>query len=188
MQLSFFNVMIIPYLGKNKFLQCESILVMLLSFYVQNNIMQLLYEIRQKLIIISKGVNGIMKRRTAREKALQALFQIDVSNTDPSSAIEHVLEGESGDDYLTKLVLGVVEQKNEIDPLIKENLEKWTMDRLATVDRNLLRIAVYELIYFSNEIPANVILDEAIEIAKIYGDEQSSRFINGVLSKVKEKL
>lgn len=147
-----------------------------------------LYEIRQKLIIISKGVNVIMKRRTAREKALQALFQIDVSNTDPTYAIEHVLEGESGDDYLTKLVLGVVEQKNEIDPLIIENLEKWTMDRLATVDRNLLRIAVYELKYFRDEIPEKVILDEAIEIAKIYGDEQSSRFINGVLSKVKEKL
>jgi transcription antitermination protein NusB len=161
---------------------------MLLSFYVQNNIMQWFYQIRQKLITISKGVKCIMKRRTAREKALQALFQIDVSNTDPSSAIEHVLEGEAGDDYLTKLVLGVVEQKNEIDPFIKENLEKWTMDRLATVDRNLLRIAIYELLYFRNEIPENVILDEAIEIAKIYGDEQSSRFINGVLSKVKEKL
>jgi transcription antitermination protein NusB len=147
-----------------------------------------LYKIRQNLITISKGVNGIMKRRTAREKALQALFQIDVSNTDPASAIEHVLDGESGDDYLTKLVLGVIEQKNEIDPLIKENLEKWTMDRLATVDRNLLRIAVYELKYFRNDIPENVILDEAIEIAKIYGDEQSSRFINGVLSKVKQQL
>mgnify|MGYP003776268641 CR=1 FL=1 len=175
-------------LGKNKFLQCESNLVMLLSFYEQNIIMQFLYQIRQKLITISKGVNGIMKRRTAREKALQALFQIDVSNTDPSSAIEHVLEGEPGDDYLTKLVLGVVEQKNEIDPLIKENLEKWTIDRLATVDRNLLRIAIYELKYFRDEIPENVILDEAIEIAKIYGDEQSSRFVNGLLSKVKEKL
>ncbi len=129
-----------------------------------------------------------MKRRTAREKALQALFQIDVSNTDPASAIEHVLEGEQGDDYLTKLVLGVSEQKDEIDPLIKENLEKWTMDRLATVDRNLLRIAVYELKYCRDEVPENVVLDEAIEIAKIYGDEQSSRFINGLLSKVKEKL
>ena len=161
---------------------------MLLSFYVQNVNMTLLYKIRQKLIIISKGVNGIMKRRTAREKALQALFQIDVSNTDSKSAIEHVLEGEPGDDYLASLVFGVVEQKNEIDPLIKEHLEKWTLDRLATVDRNLLRIAVYELKFSQNEIPANVILDEAIEIAKIYGDEQSSRFINGVLSKIKEKL
>jgi N utilization substance protein B len=126
-----------------------------------------------------------MKRRTAREKALQALFQIDVSNTDPSLAIEHVLEGEPSDDYLNQLVLGVVEQKGEIDPLIIENLEKWSLDRLATVDRNLLRMATFEL-KFSPEIPDNVILDEAIEIAKIYGDDQSSKFINGVLSKIKE--
>lgn len=128
-----------------------------------------------------------MKRRTAREKALQALFQIDVSNTEPSLAIEHVLEGETSDDYLNQLVLGVVEQKEEIDALISENLEKWTLDRLATVDRNLLRMAAFEL-KFSQDIPVNVILDEAIEIAKIFGDDQSSKFINGVLSKIKEKL
>src|SRR4051812_13894765 len=84
---------------------------------------------RQKLINFSKGVKGIMKRRTAREKALQALFQIDISNTEPSSAIEHVLEGEAGDEYLSKLVLGVVEQKALIDSLISENLEKWSIDR-----------------------------------------------------------
>jgi transcription antitermination protein NusB len=129
-----------------------------------------------------------MKRRTAREKALQALFQIDVSNTDPELAIEHVLEGEAGDEYLSRLVFGVVEQKAEIDQLIKENLENWSMGRLATVDRNLLRIATYELKFVRNEVPENVILDEAIEIAKIYGDDQSSRFINGVLSKVKQEL
>lgn len=143
---------------------------------------------RQKLFNISKGVNVIMKRRTAREKALQALFQIDVSNTDPSLAIEHVLEGEAGDEYLSNLVIGVVEHKEEIDKLIIENLEKWSLDRLATVDRNLLRIAAYELKFYRNEIPENVILDEAIEIAKIYGDDQSSKFINGVLSKVKQTL
>ncbi|MFZ7945188.1 MULTISPECIES: transcription antitermination factor NusB [Bacillaceae] len=129
-----------------------------------------------------------MKRRTAREKALQALFQIDVSNTEPTLAIEHVLEEEAGDEYLSKLVIGVIEQKSEIDELIMQHLEKWTLDRLATVDRNLLRIAVYELKNFRNEVPENVILDEAIEIAKIYGDDQSSKFINGVLSKVKHRL
>ncbi len=143
---------------------------------------------RQNLINFSKGVKCIMKRRTAREKALQALFQIDISNTEPSDAIEHVLEGEAGDEYLTRLVLGVIEQKAEIDNLISDNLEKWSMDRLATVDRNLLRIAAYEMKFFRTEVPENVILDEAIEIAKIYGDDQSSKFINGVLSKVKHKL
>jgi N utilization substance protein B len=129
-----------------------------------------------------------MKRRTAREKALQALFQIDVSHTDPDLAIEHVLEGEAGDEYLSRIVFGVVEKQAEIDQLIKENLENWKLERLATVDRNLIRIATYELIFVRNEVPENVVLDEAIEIAKIYGDDQSSRFINGVLSKVKEKI
>ena len=129
-----------------------------------------------------------MKRRTAREKALQALFQIDVSEADPASAIEHVLEGENSDPYLEKLVKGAVEQKQEIDSLISVNLEKWKLERLAAVDRNLLRLGVYELKYCSDEVPANVVLDEAIEIAKLYGDDQSSKFINGVLSKVKQQL
>ena len=130
---------------------------------------------------------NIMKRRTAREKALQALFQIDVSQADPSEAIDHVLEGEEGDEYLTLLVTGVLENKEEIDSLIKQYLEKWKLERLATVDRNLLRQGVYELKY-SKEVPANVVIDEAIEIAKIFGDDNSSRFINGVLSKVKDSL
>lgn len=129
-----------------------------------------------------------MKRRTAREKALQALFQIDVSETEPAAAIEHVLEDEAGDKYLTRLVTGVVENKEAIDALIKVNLEKWTLERLATVDRNLLRIGTFELKYCSEEVPVNVVLDEAIEIAKLYGDDQSSKFINGVLSKIKQQL
>jgi transcription antitermination protein NusB len=147
-----------------------------------------MYENIHKLVNFSKGVKGIMKRRKAREKALQALFQIDISKTEPKAAIEHVLEGEPGDDYLSNIVLGVTEQREKIDKLITDNLEKWSIDRLATVDRNILRIAVYELSFFQLEIPENVILDEAIEIAKIYGDDQSSKFINAVLSKVKQTL
>lgn len=129
-----------------------------------------------------------MKRRTAREKALQALFEINISGTEPSLAIEHVLEGQANDDYLTKLVFGVVDHLDEIDQIIKTNLEKWSLDRLATVDRNLLRIAVYELKYSHDEVPEKVVLDEAIEIAKRFGDHQSSKFINGVLSKVTQQL
>ncbi|MCM3665442.1 transcription antitermination factor NusB [Mesobacillus subterraneus] len=129
-----------------------------------------------------------MKRRTAREKALQALFQIDISKVEASDAIEHVLEEEVGDDYLNKLVYGTVQHQQEIDDEIKGYLEKWSIDRLAAVDRNLLRLAVYELKYCNEEVPANVVLDEAIEIAKLYGDDQSSRFVNGVLSKVKQNI
>ncbi|MED3624423.1 transcription antitermination factor NusB [Neobacillus thermocopriae] len=129
-----------------------------------------------------------MKRRTAREKALQALFQIDVAGSEPKAAIEHVLEEEAGDDYLSRLVLGVVEHRSEIDQLIADNLEKWTLDRLATVDRNILRMAVYELKFLHDEVPEKVIMDEAIEIAKKFGDDQSNKFVNAILSKVKQKL
>jgi transcription antitermination protein NusB len=127
-----------------------------------------------------------MKRRTAREKALQALFQIDISKVEIEDALQHVLDEEKSDPYLTKLVEGTIQHLEEIDGVIKGQLENWTIDRLAHVDRSLLRLAVFELLYCKEEVPTNVVLDEAIEIAKIYGDDQSSRFINGVLSKVKK--
>jgi transcription antitermination protein NusB len=129
-----------------------------------------------------------MKRRTAREKALQALFQIDMSDIDPNEAIEHVLEEFPTDAYLEKLVFGVIEHQAEIDESIKAQLENWSLERLANVDRSLLRMAIFEMKYCSDEVPVNVILDEAIEIAKLYGDDQSSRFINGVLANIKQHM
>jgi transcription antitermination protein NusB len=129
-----------------------------------------------------------MKRRTAREKALQAIFQIDISQTTTEAALEHVLEGKPNDSYLNRLVTGVAEHKERIDAIITSQLENWTLERLANVDRNLLRISVYELLYCKDDVPVNVVIDEAIEIAKIYSDEKSSKFINGVLSKVKHTL
>ncbi|MFC4324031.1 transcription antitermination factor NusB [Litchfieldia salsa] len=128
-----------------------------------------------------------MKRRTAREKALQALFQIDMSDSDPREAIESVLENEVGDEFLTQLVLGVVEHKEEIDALLRGNLEKWNLERLANVDRSILRLAIFELNHV-DEVPPKVSIDEAIELAKTFGDESSSRFINAVLSKVTTAL
>ncbi|WP_433743068.1 transcription antitermination factor NusB [Falsibacillus pallidus] len=128
-----------------------------------------------------------MKRRTAREKALQALFQMDMNDISASDAIEHVLEGKSNDEYLQQLVSGTMEHKNEIDEKIQSNLQKWKLDRLAKVDRNIMRICVYEMC-FVEEMPPNVAINEAIEIAKVFGDDQSSKFINGVLSKVKDSL
>jgi len=129
-----------------------------------------------------------MKRRTAREKALQALFQIDMSGAEPGSAIEHVLEDAPNDEFLTQLVNGVVENKEQVDETIKKHLANWKIERLATVDRNLLRLSVYELLFLKEDVPANVAIDEAIEIAKRFGDDQSSKFINGVLSKVKQQM
>ncbi|MEW4208580.1 transcription antitermination factor NusB [Priestia megaterium] len=124
-----------------------------------------------------------MKRHTARQKALQALFQHDLGQTEPMEAIGNVVQNEKFDQFLESLVLGVVEHQQEIDELLRNHLEKWTLDRVATVDRVILRIAVYEMKY-EEEIPTSVTLNEAIELAKTFGDDQSSKFINGVLSKV----
>ncbi|MGG3913477.1 transcription antitermination factor NusB [Rossellomorea vietnamensis] len=127
-----------------------------------------------------------MKRRVAREKALQALFQIDMSGIEPEVALRNVLEEEEKmDAYLEQIVLGFIENQERIDGHIRENLEKWSFDRLAKVDRNILRLGVYELL-FVEDVPNNVVINEAVEIAKIFGDDQSSKFINGVLSKVSQ--
>ncbi|MCC5800254.1 transcription antitermination factor NusB [Rossellomorea vietnamensis] len=127
-----------------------------------------------------------MKRRVAREKALQALFQIDMSGIEPEVALRNVLEEEEKmDAYLEQIVLGFIENQEKIDGHIRENLEKWSFDRLAKVDRNILRLGVYELL-FVEDVPNNVVINEAVEIAKIFGDDQSSKFINGVLSKVSQ--
>ncbi|MGN1386698.1 MAG: transcription antitermination factor NusB [Bacillus sp. (in: firmicutes)] len=128
-----------------------------------------------------------MKRRTAREKALQALFQIDLAKTDVQDAISNVLEDQPKDAYLEFLVVGAVDNLEKIDEILKANLENWTIERLGNIDRNILRIATFEMLK-STDVPVNVVIDESIEIAKAYGDDQSSKFVNAVLSKVKLHL
>ncbi len=122
----------------------------------------------------------IMKRRQARELALQALFQLDNHEITIQEAIGHVTE--ENDPFLTDLVKGTIEHKDEIDTSLTDKLENWSLSRLPKIERTVLRIAVYELLY-ANEAPAKVVINEALEICKIYGDEKSSRFVNGVLSK-----
>ncbi|WP_407268340.1 transcription antitermination factor NusB [Radiobacillus sp. PE A8.2] len=124
-----------------------------------------------------------MKRRTAREKAFQILFQMDVNDIAPQEAIEHVLEEEAIDAFLSELVYGVNKNKQAIDEKITANLEKWTLERLATVEKTVLRIAAFELM-FESETPQGVVINEAVELAKLYGDDKSGKFVNGVLSKV----
>ena len=91
------------------------------------------------------------------------------------------------DRYFETLVKGIVENREQLDELIRSNLENWTLERLANIDRNLLRIAVYEMIH-SEDVPVSVAMDEVIEIAKKFGDDQSSGFVNAVLSKIKDNL
>lgn len=129
----------------------------------------------------------MMKRRTAREKALQALFQIDITKTDVQEALESVIEDHEKDDYLEFLVEGTVENLDKIDDIIKSNLENWTIDRLSNIDRNVIRISIFEMLK-STDVPVNVVIDEGIEIAKAYGDDQSGKFVNAILSKAKQHL
>ncbi|ECW1544059.1 transcription antitermination factor NusB [Listeria monocytogenes] len=123
-----------------------------------------------------------MKRREAREKALQALFQIELNEMSLDQAIKNIMEDEQ-DDYMEKLVEGVMANKAEIDAIIEPNLDNWRIDRLSKVDLSLLRLSVYEIKYL-DDVPNRVSLNESIEIAKIYSDEKSSKFINGVLANV----
>ena len=128
-----------------------------------------------------------MKRSEARQKAFQALFQLDSTELSIEEAIGHVLEEEQESDaYLNKLVRGTTENLVEIDAALEQNLENWTLSRLPKIERTVLRLAVYELLH-EEDTPNRVVMNEAIELCKTYGDEKSSKFVNGVLSKFTEQ-
>ncbi|AXH99067.1 transcription antitermination factor NusB [Sporosarcina sp. PTS2304] len=122
-----------------------------------------------------------MKRREAREKAIQTLFQLDNSELSVDEAIGYIVDGPL-DSFYEQLVRGTAEHVAEIDNELANKLENWSIDRLPKIERTVLRLAVYELLY-NEEVPNRVILNEAIELCKTFGDEKSGRFVNGVLSK-----
>jgi len=127
-----------------------------------------------------------MKRHEARSKAMQVLFQLDnTAELTLDEAIGHVLDGEKSDSFFESLVRGATEKKQEIDEALEGKLENWSLYRLPKIERTVLRLAVYELLYME-ETPNNVVLNEAIELCKTYGDDKSSKFVNGVLSKFVE--
>ncbi|MEK9198634.1 transcription antitermination factor NusB [Ureibacillus sp. 179-F W5.1 NHS] len=123
-----------------------------------------------------------MKRHDAREKAVQVLFQLDNTDLTLQEAIGHVLNDEESDAFFEQLVQGVTENQKEIDEKLSRNLENWSLGRLPKIERTVLRLAVYELL-FMQDTPSRVVLNEAIELCKTFGDEKSSKFVNGVLSK-----
>ncbi|MET0785797.1 MAG: transcription antitermination factor NusB [Paenisporosarcina sp.] len=122
-----------------------------------------------------------MKRREAREKALQTLFQLENTGLTVEDAKSHVLDGNS-DSFYEQLVVGTTEHLTEIDESLISHLENWSLSRLPKIERTVLRLAVFELL-FMKDAPAKVIMNEAIELCKTFGDEKSSKFVNGVLSK-----
>ncbi|MCK5511781.1 MAG: transcription antitermination factor NusB [Thermodesulfovibrionia bacterium] len=131
-----------------------------------------------------------MKRRRAREYALQILFQLDVTNNEFSNDLfedfwEDIKEDEDIKQFSKALVIGTTKNIEKIDEIIKKTTEHWSIERMAIVDRSILRTAVYELLYRS-DIPPTVTINEAIEISKKYSTEDSASFINGILDKIQK--
>ena len=125
-------------------------------------------------------------RRKAREFALQMLYQFDVSNEFEYLINEFWSTKDVPDDvkeFADNIVEGVVKNLHSIDNMLIQSAANWSIDRMALVDRNIMRIAVYELLFIKN-IPVKVTINEAIEIAKRFGGEESSAFINGILDKI----
>ncbi|KJS00702.1 MAG: nitrogen utilization protein B [Peptococcaceae bacterium BRH_c4a] len=131
-----------------------------------------------------------MGRRQAREAAMKTLYQMDVGGIDPEVAIKNTAEIEAitPDDliFTRELVLGSTEHLSEIDDTIAALSRDWNIERLARVDRNIMRMAIYEILY-RDDIPFSVTVNEAVELAKTFGSEDSGKFVNGVLGKVARK-
>lgn len=132
-------------------------------------------------------------RRKSRELALQILFQWEYQqsiNSEQSLALYRESFDSSPElwDYAKKLVHGVQEFSQEIDEKIQGHSSHWKIGRMAHVDRNILRIACFELLYLEREIPANVVINEAIEIGKKFGSTDSSAFLNGILDNIAKSI
>ncbi len=127
------------------------------------------------------------ERRRARGLALQALYEIDSVGHDPGETLQNLLaDGQLSSDnagFVKEIVIGVVNNKTRVDEYIKRFASAWPIEQMALVDRNILRLAIYELL-IDNKVPVKVIINEAVELAKAFGSDSSPRFINGVLSSV----
>lgn len=128
-----------------------------------------------------------MIRRQAREAVLKALFAHDIGKMKPSRALDYVLSEsplpEAGAAFARELLMGVVQEQEDLDPIIDRYAVGWRVERMAAIDRNILRIALYEILH-RPDIPAGVSVNEAVELAKRFGDTDSPKFINGILGQV----
>jgi N utilization substance protein B len=131
------------------------------------------------------------KRRKARELALQALYQVDFYGSSPGESLDIFWQeqkvGEDTIQFAKMLVDGVIKRAGEIDGLVEVHSEHWKLSRMSRVDRNILRMAVLELLEME-DIPCKVTIDEAIELGKKFGTTESGAFINGILDQVLKQL
>ena len=133
------------------------------------------------------------KRSQAREFALQILYQLDITRALPEQAMPSFWQMEAnagcGEDvrsFAEELVKGVSEHRAELDGTIARYATNWELDRMAVVDRNILRLSAYEIVD-RQDIPPKVSINEAVELAKKYSGIQASKFVNGILDKIKSE-
>ncbi|MEE8346599.1 MAG: transcription antitermination factor NusB [Dehalococcoidia bacterium] len=127
------------------------------------------------------------KRRKARIVALKALFEIDSVSHSPDHILERLSEEfplpDDAAEFARQLVHGVIENRQRLDDTIRKNAPAWPLEQVAAVDRNILRLAIYEIV-IDNRVPMRAAINEAIELAKEFGGEASPKFINGVLGSI----
>jgi N utilization substance protein B len=127
-------------------------------------------------------------RRRARELAMQALFYMDMRQGDPSEMLDHYCRCFAPPrkilPFFLKLVQGVLDSKPQLNEIIENFSSNWKVHRMSCVDRNVMRIAVYELM-FCDEIPSKVSINEAVDVGKKFGTEESGAFINGILDSIR---
>jgi len=127
-------------------------------------------------------------RRRSRELAVQALFYMDMSENRSEELIklfaDHFIVSKKSPPFFEEIVRGVMNMMSEIDLIIKRFSNKWKLNRMSCVDRNIIRLAVYEILY-CDDVPATVSINEAIDIGKKFGTEDSGSFINGILDSIR---
>ncbi len=126
-------------------------------------------------------------RRRARIIALQALYEIDTAGHKPVSVVERLLKEdeipEESRAFVLDIVTGVIENKETLDKKIIEHAPAWPIEQLPVIDRNILRLAIFEIL-IDNKVPVKVAINEAVELAKTFGADRSSKFVNGVLGSI----
>jgi transcription antitermination protein NusB len=128
-----------------------------------------------------------MSRRAARENAMKLLYQLEIQkeqrDEQMAAALEEYGMSAKDEEYITDIVKGVFNNLDKIDTLIGKHLKGWKIERISRVELSIFRLSVYEII-FRDDIPYNVSINEAVELAKKYGGEESGAFVNGILSKI----
>lgn len=130
-------------------------------------------------------------RRRARRVTLETLYEYDIANHLPGEVLERRLQEnpmeKTGVEFASRLIQGVIQHQDEMDTLIAKYAPEWPLDQMAVIDRNILRIAIFEFL-IEGETPVKVAINEAVELAKTYGSDSAPRFINGVLGTLADHI